>query len=452
MLHHNSLSEQAKTRFTAVFSTLQIGHLLRKAGISKSFGLSSLAVFQLLFSLVFEGRNWFRLQESERGESLPGKDVVYRFLNQSSFAWRKFLQSIALKIVLHFESLIASSRTRVFVIDDSVLSRNRSKKAELLARVFDHTTGRFIKGFTMLTLGWSDGFSFAPIDFVMLSSAKMANRICEMNGNLSKRSHGYKRRMEAFSRKPEAVALLIKRALSAGFTADYVLMDSWFTQAPLLRQLATQGIHVIGMIKDMKQRYRLNGKLLSLKELYRALPKNTAADVLGSVIVETTCGLPVKLVFVRNRNKRREWLAILSTDLTADTAEIVRIYGMRWSIETFFKFTKSYLKLGTEFQGRSFDMLISHTTVVFSRYLVLEFERRQEHDTRSLGGLFLLFADEIRDLDYQTALQQLMTLFMKMAETKTGQEKAFVFCQLREWIAGLPNYIKGYLPNLSCES
>jgi len=97
MLHHNSLSEQAKTRFTAVFFALQIGHFLHKAGISKSFGYSSLAVFQLLFSLVFEGRNWFRLEESKRGESLPGKDVVYRFLNQSSFAWRKFLQSVALK-------------------------------------------------------------------------------------------------------------------------------------------------------------------------------------------------------------------------------------------------------------------------------------------------------------------------------------------------------------------
>jgi hypothetical protein len=72
---------------------------------------------------------------------------------------------------------------------------------------------------------------------------------------------------------------------------------------------------------------------------------------------------------------------------------------MRWSIEIFFKFTKSYLKLGTEFQGRSFDMLISHTTVVFSRYLVMEYERRQENDAKSLGGLFFLFADEVRDLD-----------------------------------------------------
>lgn len=31
-----------------------------------------------------------------------------------------------------------------------------------LARVFDHAGQRFVKGFTMLTLGWSDGYSFIP--------------------------------------------------------------------------------------------------------------------------------------------------------------------------------------------------------------------------------------------------------------------------------------------------
>ncbi|MDQ0874558.1 hypothetical protein QFZ77_003217 [Paenibacillus sp. V4I3] len=39
----------------------------------------------------------------------------------------------------------------------------------------------------------------------------------------------------------------------------------------------------------------------------------------------TSCGLPVKLVFVQNRNKRREWLAILSTDLTVSADEVVRV-------------------------------------------------------------------------------------------------------------------------------
>lgn len=158
----------------------------------------------------------------------------------------------------------------------------------------------------MLTLGWSDGFGFAPLDFVMLSSAKLANRLGEMNEQVSKRSHGYKRRNESFPRKPDAVIEMVQRALSAGFTADYVLMDSWFTQAPLLRKLTTAGLQVIGIIKDMKQRYRLDGKLLNLKELYATLPKNKTSDVLGPVIVETSCGLPVKLVFVQNRNKRRD--------------------------------------------------------------------------------------------------------------------------------------------------
>lgn len=419
MLHHNPLSEKDKERISDLFSTLGIGQILRKAGIKKSFGMSSLAVFQLIFSLVFQGRNWFRLLEGERRSSLPGKDVVYRFLNHSRFAWRRFLHALSLKMVSHFESLTSSSRIKAFIIDDSVINRNRSKKAELLARVHDHTTGRFVRGYTMLTLGWSDGFSFAPIDFVMLSSAKLANRFCEMKDHLFKRSQGYKRRNEALTRKPDAVVSLLDDALKAGFSADFVLMDSWFTQVPLLKDLMTRGLHVIGMIKDMKQRYFLGDKRLSLKELYASLPKSKKADILGSVLVHTACGLPIKLVFVQNRNKRQEWLVILSTDLDLDDQEIVRIYGMRWSIETFFKFTKSFLKLGSEFQGRSFDMLISHTTIVFTRYLVMEWERRQENDQRSLGGLFFLFSDEVRDIDLKLALQQLISFFVELVEAKT---------------------------------
>lgn len=252
------------------------------------------------------------------------------------------MQTLSLQIVRYFESLISSQRVRVFIVDDSVLSRNRSKKVELLARVFDHSTGKFTKGYTMLTLGWSDGFSFAPLDFVMLSSAKIANRLCEMASHLSRRSHGYKRRIEAFSRKPDAVVSLLDQALHAGFTADYVLMDSWFTQAPLLRELTDRGLPVIGMIKELKQRYVLQGKQMTLREVFQTLPKSDSKEVKGAVIVHTACGLQVKLVFVRNRNKKREWLAILSKDMTLDSVEVVRIYGMRWSIETFFKVTKSY--------------------------------------------------------------------------------------------------------------
>lgn len=161
MLQQHSLSEQS--RFSKLFIRLHIGENLRHAGISKSFGLSSLAIFQIQFSLVLKGKNWFRLLESDRAAGLPGKDVIYRFLNQAYFAWRRLLQVSSLRIVYHFKTLISSQRVRVFIIDDSVMSRNWNKKAELLAHGFDHSTGKFIKGYTMLTLGWSDGFSFAPL-------------------------------------------------------------------------------------------------------------------------------------------------------------------------------------------------------------------------------------------------------------------------------------------------
>nr|AAL87751.1 unknown [Desulfitobacterium hafniense DCB-2] len=123
---------------------------------------------------------------------------------------------------------------------------------------------------------------------------------------------------------------------------------------------------------------------------------------------------------------------------------------MRWSIETFFKMAKSHLKLGTEFQGRSFDMMVSHTTIVFTRYLILEWERRENNDERSLGGLFYLFADEVMDLDLKTALRQLMTFVLNLLPNKPENNESL--SQLQKWIAALPSYIKALFPQLGCES
>lgn len=62
-------------------------------------------------------------------------------------------------------SKIKSERVKVLILDDSVIQRNRSKKVELLTKIYNHVSHRLQKGFTLLTLGWSDGYSFVPIDF-----------------------------------------------------------------------------------------------------------------------------------------------------------------------------------------------------------------------------------------------------------------------------------------------
>ena len=79
----------------------------------------------------------------------------------------------------------------------------------------------------------------------------------------------------------------------------------------------------------------------------------------------------------------------------------------------FFKTTKSLLRLQKEFQGRSYDLLISHTTIVFTRYIVLSWQNRCHTDERTLGGLFYDLCDEVNELDWAVALQQLIELLQE---------------------------------------
>ena len=67
-----------------------------------------------------------------------------------------------------FDKLTRPERIKVLVLNDSVTKRNRSKSVELLAKVYDHVGYKFQKGFTLLTLGWSDGYSFILTAFNML--------------------------------------------------------------------------------------------------------------------------------------------------------------------------------------------------------------------------------------------------------------------------------------------
>ena len=60
---------------------------------------------------------------------------------------------------------------------------------------------------------------------------------------------------------------MIHRAVTSGIDARYVLMDSWFT-LPLVKDIVEQGLDVIGMVKETKQRYMVNGQRVSLKGLY----------------------------------------------------------------------------------------------------------------------------------------------------------------------------------------
>jgi hypothetical protein len=69
--------------------------------------------------------------------------------------------------------------------------------------------------------------------------------------------------VESLETAPSVIPGMIKRALKAGVPANYVLMGTWFTQQPLIQSIAEIGVDVIGMVKNTKQRYLVNGRRLS---------------------------------------------------------------------------------------------------------------------------------------------------------------------------------------------
>lgn len=332
MINQMNTNDHTENQFFHALKELQIAKLLRRANITKTCGVSAYEVFQFLLLLVFQGKNLFRFLNSKHKEQAVSKNTYYRFLNEVSYNWSRFLMLLAVKVTSAFDRLTRPERVNVLILDDSVIKRNRSKKMELLARVYDHVEHKFQKGFTLLTLGWSNGYSFVPTGFNLLSSASESNRYNAVSDSIDHRTNGYKVRKASMMHKTDVAVQLIRNVLTAGIKADYVLMDTWFTTEPMLKEILDTGIHAIGMVKQLQQRYTYNGRQYTLPGLKKFVDFSGARNIFGSLVVTTKTGILVKIVFVRNRNKKSECLYLLGTDTSLNDAEIVRIYGNRWSV------------------------------------------------------------------------------------------------------------------------
>ena len=122
--------------------------------------------------------------------------------------------------------------------------------------------------------------------------------------------------------------------------------------------------------------------------------------------------IPAKIVCVRNKSKKKDWLAILCTDTSLSEEEIIRTYGKRWDIEVFFKSCKSYLRLVKECRSTSYDALNAHTAIVFTRYMMLSVTQRRNTDDKTLCELFFCLMDELDDITLSHSMQIIINALM----------------------------------------
>lgn len=433
---------------SSFFSTFKIGNLLRKCNAQKEKGVPALDIFRYKLCNVFAGRSMYMQQKTGSFKEKFSKNTFYRFMNNAKTNWLRFTSLLSKAVADTIEPLTGPDRVNAFIVDDSLFERSSCKKTELGSKVFDHTTMRYKQGFRLMTVGWTDGNTFLPVNSCLLASSDEKNLIGPKE-HYDGRSLAAKRRNLAQTKGTEVMLQLLKQAKNAGHHADYVLFDTWFSNPSQLLAVKELGLDSIAMIKKSARiYYEYNGERLSIKKIFGICKKRRGRSkylLSVDVMVGKEKKIPARIVCVRNKKKKKDWIAFISTDPTLSEEEIVRIYGKRWKIETFFKTCKSYLNLIGECHSLSYDALTAHVAIVFTRYLMIAIEQRCNEDDRTLGEIFSYLTDELADITFGQSLQIILTAMFESLYTIFQVTESQVDAFIEMFVNSLPEYLQNSL-------
>jgi len=446
IIPQNQQDEDLFNTISSFFKTFKIGELLRRCNACKQKGVPVLDIFKYKLCNIFSDRSMYMQMKTNSYHESFSKNTFYRFLDSAKTNWLRFTTLLSKKVIESLEPLTSDDRINAFIIDDSLFERTSCKKTELGAKVFDHCTGRYKKGFRLLSLLWTDGNTAVPINSCLLSSTQDKN-VLGPEKTFDGRSLAGQRRTLSKMKGTKAMIELISRALSAGIKADYVLFDTWFSSPAQLLDIKKLGLDAIAMIrKSSKIRYIYEGEKLNLNKIYGMNKKRRGRSrYLLSVNVEIEkdgMRIPAKIVCVRNKKNRKDWVPFICTNPDLSETEIIRIYGKRWQIEVFFKTCKSMLNLVGECHSLSYDALTAHVAIVFTRYMLLALTGRQNQDLRTMGEIFFFLTDELSDITFAYAfgiiLQAMLESIHKHFQITDEQMQEFI----NDFYLGLPEYMQ----------
>ena len=402
---------------------------------------------------MFSDRSMYMQIRTGRFAENFSKNMVYRFLDNTKIHWERFTVLLSERIVNGFlRPLTSNDRRDVFIFDDSTFRKCGYKKTELVAKVFDHVEMKFINGFRMLTLGWSDGSTFIPLVHRLMSSAKHEN-VLGVVKEFDKRSIAFRRRKEACEKATDVMIKMLKTAQKARHKAKYVLFDSWFSSPKVITTINTEcGLDTIAMVKkSSKINYIFNGENKNIKQIFSAGKKRRGRSrYLLSVNIELESTndngdiirIPAKIVCVRNRSKRKDWLALICTDIALSEEDIIQTYGKRWDIEVFFKTCKDMLKLEKGCHSLSYDALTAYVSIVFTRYMMLAVEMRLNKDDRTGGEIFFMLCDEIENISFNRSLMLILQAVIEVITDKLHLDTETCEKLMIKIVSQLPEYMR----------
>jgi hypothetical protein len=99
---------------------------------------------------------------------------------------------------------------------------------------------------------------------------------------------------------------------------------------------------------------------------------------------------------------------------------------------------KSFLNLAKECQGRSYDALVAHATVVCCRYIMLTLAKRTNKDPRTIGILFHACCEELQQVTFAEALVLVLMFLEQAMSSATEMTKETIRSLIDRFLRDLP--------------
>ena len=341
------------------------------------------------------------------------KDVYYRLLKNSKYNWRKLLLLTSVNLINKLSSLQKPTDTKVFIIDDTVEIKRGKYIEGSCKNLWSNKDKRVVKGLNIVSLNYSDTHTDMIVNF---SINYNKNQIIDsIDNKYHHRSNAYKRRIEGRNGKNIQAINMLKRALSSGIYADYLLVDSWYAKPNFIKEVRDNGLDTIARVAKSNRIWQFSGKYKTLEALYNHEKQNKTSKLgnynsikysyVSTITTHKTLGR-VKIVFIRTKENL---IPIFSTNIHLSDLEIINTYKKRWNIEQGYKDLREYFQFGKE-ENRIYEALIARITLSFLAYNLTSYINRINNEPQTLGNLF-------KDLECQLeTLAISMELFLKILE------------------------------------
>lgn len=298
---------------------------------------------------------------------------------------RPLLEHLLANVRARVAALAPDRRIVVLSLDDSTCHKPRSSQhfepVDWHGDYTEHTAGvgprgqRYAYGLPVITCRLSVGGQAYTVSWRPYLRARTVRRL--------NRSRPRRRRLPFRNKMTLAREMLAELAphLPAGCRI-YVVFDSWYASAKLLRFCLRQGWQAIS---DLKANRTLNGQSLrthaqTLRHQRYDHTTIRATDGEQTYYTRTLQGRlkrlasPVTVLQSRRHPRDHHPKYLLCTDRTLTPQEILTLYAQRWGCEVDYLYLKTRLGL-EDFRLRSVEGIAKYMTVVF---LVLAFLQTQQ--------------------------------------------------------------------------